>query len=193
MLRRANAELIAQHSSLVTAIVGYASAQPCEFVYSIAGHPPPLLLEPGRPPRLLEFGALPLGAVHDSVYRTYRVPTVPGALLVLYTDGAIEQTHDVLAGEARLSGVVAALDANTADPARAIHEAIFGDSQALDDVAILTIGFKEAHSDGVSLATTDGPPQGVTSGALAAQRGTSSLSSPNNGLRLIPLSERLAS
>ncbi len=153
VLRRVNADLLRQDSPLVTAVVGYADADNNEFVYSIAGHPPPLLVAPGQAPKLLDCGALPLGAIVDAEYRTYRVQTVPGASLVLYTDGAVEHSRNVLDGETLLLHAGArALESGADDPARMIHDTIFEKSGAGDDVAILTVGFADEGAAAVTLS-----------------------------------------
>ncbi|EST36144.1 SpoIIE family protein phosphatase [Streptomyces roseochromogenus] len=55
-----------------------------------AGHMPPALARPGRPPRLLELPAgAPLG-VGGVSFETTTVTLRPGDLLVLYTDGLVE-------------------------------------------------------------------------------------------------------
>ncbi len=155
VLNRVNAELLRQHSPLVTAVVGYADARSHEFVYSIAGHPPPVLLEPGAEPRLLECGALPLGALAGAGYQSYRVDAAAGALLVLYTDGAVEHSHNVLDGEARLLVAASrALGSGASDPATLIHQTIFDGVKAGDDVAILTIGFSDAKADGFTVSAS---------------------------------------
>jgi CHASE3 domain sensor protein len=148
MLTHLNAELIGAAAPLVTAIAGYADARASEFVYAIAGHPPPVLIEPGKAPRLLPFGSLPLGAVDESAYRSHRINSVPGAILVLYTDGAIEYTRDVLQGEDTLLRAVAGLEEYRGDDSAAfIHRAIFGGRAVGDDVAILTVGFAAAPGE----------------------------------------------
>ena len=127
---------------MVTAVVGHADAGSYEFVYATAGHPPPILLEPGREPRMLKCGGLPLGVMEGARYAVNRVQSVPGALLVLYTDGAVEYSHDVVAAEDTLLGAVAtAARSGERDIASRIHANIFEDRQVGDDVAILTIGF----------------------------------------------------
>lgn len=142
VLSRVNAELLRERAPMVTAVAGFADARTYEFVYSSAGHPPPILIEPGRPPRLLEFGGPPLGVVEDAQYVTHRIQSVPHAMLVLYTDGAIEHSHDVFEGEALLLGAAdKAAEAATGDPATAIHNAIFETRAVGDDVAILTVSF----------------------------------------------------
>jgi serine phosphatase RsbU (regulator of sigma subunit) len=67
---------------------------------------------------------------------------MPGALLVLYTDGVIEHSRDVVAGEELLlAAVESAAQASPATIAAAIRYRIFGDGKASDDVAILTLRF----------------------------------------------------
>ncbi len=140
VLRRVNGELLRERAAMVTAVVGYADPETFEFVYSTAGHPPPLLIEPNRPPRMLRYGSLPLGVVPTATFRTNRIQTVPGATLVLYTDGAIEHSRDVLAGERLLIEAAAAAAKSAGDDvAAAIHRAIFEGRPGADDVAILTI------------------------------------------------------
>jgi serine phosphatase RsbU (regulator of sigma subunit) len=153
LLARVARELYTNTAPLVTAVAGFADANTYEFVYASAGHPPPVLIEPGRPPRMLDFGSLPLGAMYDNEYVTHRVQSVPGAILVLYTDGAIEHSHDVIEGERIL--LAAAADAARVvppDPATFIHESVFSGRAVGDDVAILTIGFAADPALGVRIS-----------------------------------------
>ncbi len=142
VLGRVNAELLTSEARMVTAVVGYADATTYEFVYATAGHPPPVLLEPGHAPRMLACGGLPLGILQDAAYSVERVQSVPGALLVLYTDGAVEHSRDVLEGEnVLLEAIVAAARQPVEKLASNIHAAIFAGREVGDDVAILTVGF----------------------------------------------------
>lgn len=157
VLERVNRELVRERAPMVTAVVGFADSRSYEFIYAIAGHPPPLLLEPGRAPQILECGALPLATMATVEYRSYRVQTVPGAMLVLYTDGAVEHSRDVLAGEEMLVDAVARARADpTVEPATAIHRAIFEGRPAGDDVAILTIGFESKRAPGLTISAEQG-------------------------------------
>ena len=149
-LSRVNADVAKQDMRLVTAIAGLADASAYEFSYASAGHPPPVLLEPGRPPRFLECGSVPLGASNSPVYVTRRVQSMPGATLVLYTDGAVEHSRNVLEGEALLLEAVAqAGEQAEVDPAAFIHRAIFSGRSVGDDVAILTIAFATVREAGL--------------------------------------------
>ncbi len=159
VLERVNAELLAARFPMITAIAGLVDARACEVSYAIAGHPAPVLFEPGREARFLEIGALPLGINPGAGYVTHRVKTVPGAMLVLYTDGVIEHSHDVIEGETLLLRAVEAAAAKACeDPARAIREEIFDHRQVTDDIAILTVHFLEPAAadvpDAVALRRT---------------------------------------
>jgi serine phosphatase RsbU (regulator of sigma subunit) len=142
LLTRVNEELLQQHATMVTALCGYADSQIYQFTYATAGHPPPILLEPGQPPRFLLYGGLPLSMVRNAEYRTHTVQTVPGAMLVLYTDGLLEHSRDVLEGETLLlEAVVQSMREKASEPAVAIRDVIFRKRTVGDDVAILTIAF----------------------------------------------------
>ena len=175
VLARVNAELLRDKAPMVTAVCGFADARTYEFVYSTAGHPPPLLLEPGRAPRLLDCGGLPLGILSAN-YSTYRIQTVPGAMLVLYTDGAVEHSHDVIEGEKLLLAAAAeAAKRSDVDPATIIHNAIFEGRPVGDDVAILTIGFSDDRAAGLTISA-DNAQQAFT-GRLAAKMPATAASS----------------
>ncbi|HTA39003.1 MAG TPA: SpoIIE family protein phosphatase, partial [Candidatus Acidoferrales bacterium] len=111
ILQRVNHRMFALNarSSLVTAIVGVADSKNYTFAYATAGHPPPIIAEPDRAPRPLAFGGVPLGVSPKAVYRTQGVQSVPGALLVLYTDGVVEHSRDILEGERQLIASISAL------------------------------------------------------------------------------------
>jgi CHASE3 domain sensor protein len=167
LLKRVAKELYADKAPLVTAVAGFADATTYEFIYSSAGHPPPLLIEPGRAPRMLDCGSLPLGAMPDNDYETFRIQSVPGATLVLYTDGAIEHSRDVIEGETILLAAAAeAARLQPPDPATFIHNAVFDGREIGDDVAILTIGFAAEPAVGVRISA-DRAQSGFT-GRLAA-------------------------
>jgi serine phosphatase RsbU (regulator of sigma subunit) len=184
LLSRVNRELIGERARMVTAVCGFADSENYVFAYATAGHPPPVLLEPDRPPRLLHFGGLPLGVIDSSIYRTYTVQTVPGAMLVLYTDGAVEHSRDVIAGERELLAAVASVaNVEIEHAATAIHERIFAGRPVGDDVAILTVTFAGPES-----SARDGADHGADHGAIVAEgaRGSTSI-----GGTIVSLAARL--
>lgn len=140
ILRRVNDALLNLRSGMVTALVGVIEARSGEVRYAVAGHPPPLVARAGEVPARLAVGELPLGIVTDAAYATRITKLDPGTSLILYTDGAIEQSRDIIAGERRLVEAIIATSSR-ADLARAIYEYVFSDSSPRDDVAIVTLRF----------------------------------------------------
>lgn len=167
VLERVNNELMRNDSPMVTAIAALVNARDCEVAYAAAGHPPAVLLEPGKRARLLEVGSLPLGVLRDAAYQTHRVRSTPGALLVLYTDGAVEHSRDVVEGEELLlAAVESAAQASEADVAAAICQRIFADRRAADDVAILTLRFADG-ANGSTVIVEHGSQTLVAAGGKA--------------------------
>jgi PAS domain S-box-containing protein len=74
--------------------------------YSVAGHPPPLLVGPDGTARFLSGARGPLlGVLPDPGYTSAREPLPPGSTLLLYTDGLVERRdEDIGTGLERLRG-----------------------------------------------------------------------------------------
>ena len=132
---------------LVTALVALVDPRSWEISYASAGHPAALARRPDGTLLALEGSGLPLGALLGAERRTRHLIGIPaGTLLVLYTDGLIEATRDVIEGEARLRAALAhdaVLHSNS--PASLIRDIVLPDG-AHDDVAILTLALgRETH------------------------------------------------
>jgi PAS domain S-box-containing protein len=139
MLDAADRALDDPERRFVTAFVGVIDPSTSTLTYQCAGHPPPLLRAPDSSVAELVSGGPPLGlrTQGDASPRTADLPA--GSLLVLYTDGLIESTHDILEGEARLrSALVDAAVVHAKNPARMLHDLILV-AGSRDDVAILTV------------------------------------------------------
>jgi sigma-B regulation protein RsbU (phosphoserine phosphatase) len=74
----------------ITSIYGILDATNRTFVFSNAGHNPPLLIKPDGEHRYVEYGDQPLGMFADTHYHQHFIRIEPGQVLVLYTDGIIE-------------------------------------------------------------------------------------------------------
>jgi DNA-binding response OmpR family regulator/anti-sigma regulatory factor (Ser/Thr protein kinase) len=63
-----------------------------QLQYSSAGHPPPVLVRPGKPGEFLYTSALgpPIGALRDVEYPTMEAGLEVGGRLLLFTDGLVE-------------------------------------------------------------------------------------------------------
>jgi len=110
------------------------------MVYASAGHPPALLrTSDGRVTELYAPGP-PLGLRYLSEGARSTVDLPPGARLLLYTDGLIEWSRDVAAGEALLQRHFAvAADPKDPHPAKSLIDTVLPKTGARDDVAALTV------------------------------------------------------
>jgi serine phosphatase RsbU (regulator of sigma subunit) len=132
--------------NFTTAIYGIIDLATRHVTYASAGHPPPILAKAGVPARVMPNHGFPLGVELNlpDLIREHEFTYESGTLLVLYTDGLIESSHDIEEGELRLLRAAReVVEANTASPARFIVESVLrGEPQYLDDVAVLTILFE---------------------------------------------------
>jgi PAS domain S-box-containing protein len=80
---------------MTTLVYGELNLKTRTLGYACAGHPPPLLCEPGQPPRYLWEGrSTPVDALTEASPRDQSSTTLAiGSVLLLYTDGLIEH-HD---------------------------------------------------------------------------------------------------
>lgn len=78
----------------VTAIYGILDATNKTFVYSNAGHNPPLLIKPNGDYRFVDYGDLPLGMFRSMRYHQHFTKLEKGQVMVLYTDGITEAAKE---------------------------------------------------------------------------------------------------
>ncbi len=81
----------------ITAIYGILDTTNRTFVYSNAGHNPPLLIKPDGEQRFVEYGDTPLGMFMDARYHQHFIRFEKGQVMVIYTDGITEAANE--AGE----------------------------------------------------------------------------------------------
>jgi phosphoserine phosphatase RsbU/P len=117
-----------------------ASAPPYDrFQVVSAGHPPPVVVAPGRPASLVDLDVLPpLGSVYDFRRAPTTVALPLGGAMVFYTDGLVERRGEHLdTGFARL---VAAVTADGAESiCRAVMHDMIGSQRPEDDVAMIAL------------------------------------------------------
>jgi len=87
-LNRRLAEECARGSAFITLFSGFFYRS--IFSYTSAGHEPPLLVSPRGKLQVLSDTQLPLCVEGEMIYSQVQVELVPGALLLLYSDGLIE-------------------------------------------------------------------------------------------------------
>jgi hypothetical protein len=142
ILARVNEILLMQDRTIVTTICGFLDLAHGLVRLANAGHPAAIFTHPdGKIERLGATGP-PLGTVDRPVYSTQSIVADAGSMLALYTDGLIEYSRDFELGERRLSEALRDVG-GAADPAAALMQGIFDGEAPVDDVAILTIRFRE--------------------------------------------------
>ena len=77
----------------ITAIYGILDATNRTFVFSNAGHNPPLLIRPDGEYRFVEYGDVPLGMFYDARYHQHFIRFERGQVMVIYTDGITEAAN----------------------------------------------------------------------------------------------------
>lgn len=139
--------IVRQHASpsIATAFVAVIDRTRRTIRYANAGHPYGLLKRKSEVLELRSFG-LPLGLRDGEASDATRELALDDAdMLVLYTDGLVESTHDLLAGERRLFDVLRSEAVRVVrDPAEFICSACVG-GYAPDDTAVLTATFGGAR------------------------------------------------
>jgi serine phosphatase RsbU (regulator of sigma subunit) len=148
VLARANEILLMQDGTIVTAICGIIDLARGVIRLANAGHPPALVRMADGTIETIGATGPPLGALYKPVYAVASALIAPGSMLVLYTDGLVEYGRDWDEGERRLREVLRAMPADAGDPADALMREIFGSQPPIDDVAILTVRFRESLKDG---------------------------------------------
>jgi sigma-B regulation protein RsbU (phosphoserine phosphatase) len=82
-----------ESNQFITAIYGILDATNRTFVFSNAGHNPPLLIKPNGEYRFVEYGDLPLGMFQNSHYHQHFIKFDEKQVMVLYTDGITESAN----------------------------------------------------------------------------------------------------
>ena len=137
-----NLLLEAGSEHMATMIYGVLELDSGEFRFVNAGHPPPLVVAPeGDGARFLDgVNGPPVGALATARYAEARAVLAPGATLLLYTDGLVEDRVTPLeVGLQRLRE--AAVDGPGDLEAFCSHvmRRVIGRSPCDDDVALLTV------------------------------------------------------
>lgn len=139
-LAGADAVLRGEHEEIfVTAFVATYDARSGLLRYANAGHPPPFVRSADRRLARLEAAGVPLGLGSYDTLRTSEAALADGDLLVAFTDGLIEATRDIEAGErAVAAALVHPAFAFASEPAALLRAIVVPDVPG-DDVAILTL------------------------------------------------------
>jgi len=125
----------------VSAFIGVIDPETHTMRYVSAGHVPPLLRLPNGHVLRLAAPSAPLGAFWDIEFELHEQSCPPDSVLVLFTDGLIEVSRDVVAGERTLEDLLSrSAVLHAANPAEFVERAI-GTNEPRDDIAILVASF----------------------------------------------------
>ena len=83
-----------EEHQFITAIYGILDGTNRTFVFSNAGHNPPILIKPDGEFRFVEYGDTPLGMFYDTHYHQHFIRMEQGQVLVIYTDGITEAANE---------------------------------------------------------------------------------------------------
>jgi PAS domain S-box-containing protein len=145
MLGLADRTLRSEHEDgLVTAFVAVIDPQTKIMRYASAGHLPPYLgLRDGSIVELRVDG-LPLGCRDWGTGESQSITLPAGARLLLYTDGLVEWSRDILAGDDLLRRTFVEVCArNPSQPARTLVDSVLGNGDASDDIAVLVVSVND--------------------------------------------------
>jgi serine phosphatase RsbU (regulator of sigma subunit)/anti-sigma regulatory factor (Ser/Thr protein kinase) len=128
---------------LASAFIGVIDPGTGMLRYVSAGHAPPMLRLPGGDVHRLEPPSPPLGALRDVQFELHELLCPPRSMLVLYTDGIVEASRDVVEGERMLQAVLSSeAILHAANPAEFVERAIAGYTPR-DDIAIIVVNFAQ--------------------------------------------------
>jgi sigma-B regulation protein RsbU (phosphoserine phosphatase) len=128
-----------------TMVCGVADGSTGKLSFVRAGHPMPLLLRKGEPPRFLEEGGTPVGLIPNMEFPLSEVQLASGERLLLYSDGVTdaENAAGEPFGEARFaSAAERAKETGIEDFLSAMRDTLLshcGSRHLEDDVSVLVI------------------------------------------------------
>jgi PAS domain S-box-containing protein len=140
VLRRTNTALARLLPDTLASVV-YAVLDPAtgDLTYANAGHPPPIVTSTGQAEYLDDTTGTMLGACTRTTFTTGRRRLPPGAGLLFYTDGLIEDRHrDITESLTRLADTLRRSAPLSAEQTCATaHAALLGTAARADDVCLL--------------------------------------------------------
>ncbi len=145
VLERANTIVnMREDTAIVTAIFGILDRSTSTVTYAVAGHPAPILATRNGVAQILPARGIPLGVADSVLTHDWTFTLPPGSLFTLYTDGLIEHSRDVEAGEHELLDAIRAEIVSPGDdPAKGIVGRIFANRENADDVAALVLSVED--------------------------------------------------
>ena len=128
-----------------TLLYGLLEPHAGKGVVARAGHPPPLLVDPGGRTAFVDLPTtVPLGAVRYPTYADTEIALGPWSTLVLYTDGLVERAGESLdQGLRRLRRAVSPREPDPQRTCDALVRRLLPDDAERDDAALLVVTVPE--------------------------------------------------
>ena len=147
-----------ESSLYLTMIYGILDTVSGELALVQAGHPPPLLSEPGSSSlRSIGNGGLPIGILDQAEFESHTLRMRPGSRLYLYSDGIPDcpNPEEELFGQERMERLLEQThDAPLAEVQSAVANALagwHGKNRAFsDDITFLTVEYLKSDERGVA-------------------------------------------
>jgi anti-sigma regulatory factor (Ser/Thr protein kinase) len=129
--------------AIVTAFVGILDCKDLTFTYATAGHPMPYLRRGDAVVPLPAHG-LPIGLRTGKDTSAVVAHLAHDDVVLLYTDGLTESTHDIVEGEARVTAALRSADSGNV--AHYIEHLVLPQGSP-DDVALLAMRISDGHGE----------------------------------------------
>ncbi len=125
--------------------------------FTNAGHPPPLLVSAdGSAAYLDEPPSPPMGVLATPRYKQHTRRLQPGATLVMYTDGLVEEPTEVLdVGLERLRDAARATGPDVEATCELLLDSLTSDAARSDDVTLLVVRLQETLGASVTLEVSN--------------------------------------
>jgi sigma-B regulation protein RsbU (phosphoserine phosphatase) len=135
----------ARNRQYFTLLYGVLDTEERRLSCICAGHPGPVLIRAGQPPRVFDMPAIPIGMMDGTTYTDTVIELQPGDRLYLYSDGVTEETNpdDVPFENERLFKTLDGARAQTLDQSvEVLVDAVLswnGHERLSDDLTVLAL------------------------------------------------------
>lgn len=153
ILNRVDEIVTSEAIGMATALVGLYDPATGVLRYSCAGHPAPILVSGRGRPVPLPGGGLLVGLGMRPASSDWTLTLGSGSSCYFFTDGLLEYSRDIVAGERALFAALERLHASSRPPsAEDLHHSIFAEVHNTDDAATLVMHRERAPEDSLVLS-----------------------------------------
>jgi anti-sigma regulatory factor (Ser/Thr protein kinase) len=156
-LNRFTLSLGSDEAMMTTVVLAILEPGTGTLRFTNAGHPPPLLIGvDGEAGYLDERPSPPMGVLATPRYKQHTTRLQPGATLVLYTDGLVEEPTEVLdVGLERLRDAARATGSDVEATCELLLDSVKRDAARSDDVTLLVVRLQETLGAKVTLEVSN--------------------------------------